>query len=43
MENEVLPMHGDNPEQYLAIESNKATRSMYDKLKIEARPKGDFI
>ena len=43
MVSEVLPNHGDNPEQYLAIESNPATRSMYKKLGIEARPKGDFI
>lgn len=43
MENEVIPTHGDNPEQYLAIESNPATRRMYKKLGIEARPKGDFI
>ncbi len=43
MENEILPAHGDNPEQYLAIESNATTRAMYKKLGIEARPKGDFI
>ena len=43
MENEVIPQHGDNPEQYLAIESNPATRRMYKKLGIEARPKGDYI
>lgn len=43
METEVLPHHGDNPERYLAIESNPATRRMYAKLGIEARPKGDFI
>lgn len=43
MENEVLPQHGDNPNQYLAIESNPKTRRMYAKMGIEARPKGDFI
>ena len=43
MENEVIPKHGDNPKQYLAIESNPATRRMYKKLGIEARPKGDYI
>ncbi|WP_405266977.1 exodeoxyribonuclease III [Methanobrevibacter sp.] len=43
MENEVIPMHGDNPDKYLAIESNPTTRRMYDKLGIEARPKSDFI
>lgn len=43
MEHEILPMHGDDPEQYLAIESNPTTRRMYEKLGIEARPKQDFI
>ena len=43
MENEVIPQHGDDVEKYLAIESNPATRRMYKKLGIEARPKGDFI
>lgn len=43
MENEVIPTHGENPKQYLAIESNPATRRMYKKLGIEARPKGDYI
>jgi len=43
MVSEVLPNHGNNPEKYLAIESNPATRLMYNKLGIEARPKGDFI
>ena len=43
MEEEVLPNHGDDPEQYLAIESNPSTRRMYEKLGIEARPKSDFI
>lgn len=43
MEEEVIPNHGDNPEQYLAIESNPQTRRMYEKLSIEARPKSDFI
>ena len=43
MENEILPQHGDNVDKYLAIESNPKTRRMYNKLGIEARPKGDFI
>ena len=43
MESEVLPNHGDDPDKYLAIESNPTTRAMYRKLGIEARPKGDFI
>ena len=43
MENEVIPQHGDDGDKYLAIESNPATRRMYKKLGIEARPKGDFI
>lgn len=43
MENEVIPKHGDDMDKYLAIESNPATRRMYKKLGIEARPKGDFI
>ena len=43
MENEVIPKHGDDADKYLAIESNPATRRMYKKLGIEARPKGDFI
>ena len=43
MENEIIPQHGDNPEQYLAIESNPKTRQMYSKLGIEARPKSYFI
>lgn len=43
MENEVIPQHGDDEDKYLAIESNPATRRMYKKLGIEARPKGDFI
>ena len=43
MKNEVLPMHGDNPEQYLAIESNSRTRQMYGELGIEAKPKQCFI
>ena len=36
-------MHGDNPDQYLAIESNPKTRDMYDELGIEAKPKQYFI
>ena len=43
MENEVIPQHGDDGDKYLAIESNPATRRMYKKLGIEARPKGEFI
>lgn len=43
MEEEIIPKHGDDPEKYLAIESNPATRRMYKKLGIEARPKTDFI
>lgn len=39
----VLPTHGDNPSKYLAIESNKDTREMYNRVGIEARPKTDFI
>ena len=43
METAVLPTHGYDTDKYLAIESNKTTRAMYNKLGIEARPKGDFI
>ena len=43
LEKAVLPTHGDNPEQYLAIESNPKTRRMYSEFNIEARPKSDFI
>lgn len=43
MENEIIPLHGEDSSQYLAIESNPATRRMYEKLGIEARPKSDFI
>ena len=43
MESEVMPKHGDNPDKYLAIESNENTRRMYSKLGIEARAKSDFI
>ncbi|MDO5139466.1 MAG: NIF family HAD-type phosphatase [Oscillospiraceae bacterium] len=39
----VLPTHGNDPEKYLAIESNEHTREMYASFNIEARPKGDFI
>ena len=39
----VLPTHGDDPEKYLAIESNEKTREMYGKFGIEARAKSDFI
>lgn len=43
MKEEIFKKHGDNPNKYLAIESNPRTRRMYKKLKIEARPKQDFI
>lgn len=43
MVEEVLPRHGEDASKYLAIESNPATRRMYNKLGIEARPKSDFI
>ena len=43
LEKAVLPTHGDNPKQYLAIESNPKTRDMYAEFGIEARPKSDFI
>lgn len=43
MEEEIFKKHGDDPKQYLAIESNPKTRAMYKKLGIEARPKQDFI
>lgn len=43
MENEIIPQHGDNCKQYLAIESNPKTRKMYNELGIEARPKEEFI
>ena len=43
LEKAVLPTHGNDPEKYLAIESNEDTRAMYGEFKIEARPKGDFI
>lgn len=43
MKKAVIPTHGDDPNKYLAIESNKNTRAMYKKLGIEARPKSDFI
>ena len=39
----VIPTHGDDPNKYLAIESNKDTRAMYNEFGIEARPKSDFI
>ena len=39
----VFPKHGDDPNKYLAIESNKDTREMYARYGIEARPKWDFI
>ncbi|MDO5832853.1 MAG: zinc ribbon domain-containing protein, partial [Methanobrevibacter sp.] len=37
LEKAVFPTHGDNPEKYLAIESNPKTREMYEKFGIEAR------
>lgn len=43
MRKAVIPTHGDDSSKYLAIESNKTTREMYEKLGIEARPKSDFI
>ena len=43
LEKAVLPTHGENPELYLAIESNPKTREMYTEFGIEARPKSDFI
>ena len=43
LEKAVLTEHGNNPDKYLAIESNPKTRKMYEEFKIEARPKGDFI
>ena len=43
LEKAVLPGHGDDPEKYLAIESNPKTRKMYVEFGIEARPKSDFI
>ncbi len=43
LEKAVLPTHGDDPDKYLAIESNPRTREMYAEFGIEARPKSDFI
>ena len=43
LEKAVLPKHGNDPDKYLAIESNPKTRSMYEEFGIEARPKTDFI
>ena len=43
LEKAVLPTHGDDPNKYLAIESNKDTRAMYKEFGIEAIPKSDFI
>ena len=43
LENAVLRGHGNDPEKYLAIESNEKTREMYAEFGIEARPKSDFI
>lgn len=43
LEKEILPKHGNNPNKYLAIESNPKTREMYNGFRIKARPKGDFI
>ena len=43
MENEVMPQHGEDGDKYLAIESNPATRRMFKKLGIEARPNGDIF
>ncbi len=43
LEKAVLPTHGNDPKKYLAIESNRYTRKMYEKFGIEARLKSDFI
>ena len=43
LEKAVLPTHGNDPNKYLAIESNPKTRAIYESFDIEARPKGDFI
>ena len=43
LEKAVLPKHGNDPDKYLAIESNPKTRNMYEEFGIEARPKTDFI
>ena len=43
MKTEVIPKHGEDMDKYLAIESNKDTRKMYNELGIEARPKQHFI
>jgi hypothetical protein len=43
LEKAVLPEHGNDPNKYLAIESNPKTRKMYERFGIVARPKGDFI
>lgn len=43
LEKAVLPTHGDDPDKYLAIESNPITREMYAEFGIKARPKSDFI
>lgn len=43
MKEEIFKKHGDNPDQYLAIESNEKTRKMYNKLGIEAHRKQKFI
>lgn len=39
----VIPTHGDNPNKYLAIESNPKTRKMYSEFGIEAKSKSYFI
>ena len=43
LEKAVLPKHGNDPNKYLAIESNPKTREMYAEFGIDARPKSDFI
>jgi hypothetical protein len=43
LEKAVLPTHGDDPDIYLAIESNEDTRAMYAEFGIEARSKREFI
>lgn len=39
----IFPKHGEDPTQYLAIESNSLTRAMYQKYGIKAHPKKHYI
>ena len=39
----IFPSHGEETNQYLAIESNPKTRAMYKEYAIEAYPKSKFI